>query len=356
MKNGGIKFFIKILEVVIVGAAIAVLGVKSTKSGAYEKYVKHGGGRSFWSWVATDDETLEAEFAEEKARRHAAFLEKKKELAEQQAEARAEAERIAALESKAAAERAAAKRKSGNARAERLAAEHRKKHAQSARHRGGSVKTGGRSSYVVGDGRTPYRVSGIQGIEFGTSDNAPGPKVKPLLSVKYDENGNMVFQQLKWRENKNLTDSVYGFDKAWLDHSIDSEQLSSVTFNKTFPFTEQGLKDAMAFYTKMTGEASTDLGFEPVIKDHTDNLKSSTICSFTNKGGDTTISGGINAWSENHLTVTLKVTDNVYSGETKAQSNAAYESGLANTIDARVEVWGQDYTDNKMRINDYLGK
>lgn len=347
------KHVLRIVEVVIVGAAVAVLGVKSTKSDAYEEYLKRGGERSFWSWVATGEETLKEELEAAKVQRHAALLEKKA-LAAKRAAAKAEAERIAKLEAQAEAVRKA--KLDESAAAKKLAAAQRKKHAEAAKHRGGSVKTGGKSSYVAGDGRTPYRVQGIQGIEFGTSDNAPGPKIKPLLSVSYDENGNMNFEQLKWRENKKLTDPVYGFDKAWLDHSIDSEQLSSVTFNKQFPFTEQGLMQAIGFYQKMSAQAGDDLGFEPITMDRTANLKSSSILGFTNKGGDTTISGGINAWHDDHFTVTLTVRDKAYSAETKAQSNAAYESGLADSVDARIEVWGKDYTENKMRVNEFLGQ
>lgn len=347
------KHVLRIVEIVIVGAAIAVLGVKGAKSDAYDEYVKQGGVRSFWSWVMTGDESVKDELEEVAARKTAA---KKKAMLNmldaKRAAAKAEEECIAKLEKMAAELREKIRRSDDEAK--RIADEYQKKHDKSAKHRGGSVKTGGKSSYVAGDGRTPYRVQGIQGIEFGTSDNAPGPKIKPLLSVRYDENGNMLFQQLKWRENKNLTDPVYGFDKAWLDHSIDSEQLSSVTFNKQFPFTEQGLMHAIGFYQKMSAQAGDDLGFEPITKDRTVNLKSSSILSFTNKGGDTTISGGINAWHDDHFTVTLTVRDKAYSAETKAQSNAAYESGLADSVDARIEVWGKDYTENKMRVNEFL--
>ena len=348
-----IKLILRIVEVVIVVAAIAVLGVKSTKSDAYEEYLKRGGERSFWSWVMAGDESVKDELEEVSARKVVA---KKKAMLNmldaKRAAAKVEEECIAKLEKMASELREKIRR--SDAEAVKLAEAQRRKHEELSKHRGGSVKTGGKSSYVAGDGRTPYRVQGIQGIEFGTSDNAPGPKIKPLLSVKYDDDGNMVFQQLKWRENKNLTDPVYGFDKAWLDHSIDSEQLSSVTFNKQFPFTEQGLKDAMAFYEKMSAQAGEDLGFEPITKDRTANLKSSSIMGFTNKGGDTTISGGINAWHDDHFTVTLTVRDKAYSAETKAQSNAAYESGLADSVDARIEVWGKDYTENKMRVNEFL--
>ena len=347
------KHVLRIVEIVIVGAAVVVLGVKGAKSDAYDEYVKQGGERSFWSWVMAGDESVEDELKEVAARKAVA---KKKAMLNmldaKRAAAKAEEECIAKLEKMAAELREKIRR--SDAEAKRIADAYQKKHAEAAKHRGGSVKTGGKSSYVAGDGRTPYRVQGIQGIEFGTSDNAPGPKVKPLLSVKYDDDGNMVFQQLKWRENKNLTDPVYGFDKAWLDHSIDSEQLSSVTFNKQFPFTEQGLMHAIGFYQKMSAQAGDDLGFEPITKDRTVNLKSSSILSFTNKGGDTTISGGINAWHDDHFTVTLTVRDKAYSAETKAQSNAAYESGLADSVDARIEVWGKDYTENKTRVNEFL--
>lgn len=349
------KLILRIVEVVIVGAAVAVLGVKGAKSDAYDEYVKQGGERSFWSWVMAGDESVKDELEEVAARKTVA---KKKAMLNmldaKRVAAKAEEECIAKLEKMAAELREKIRRSDDEAR--RIADAYQKKHDKSAKHRGGSVKTGGKSSYVAGDGRTPYRVQGIQGIEFGTSDNAPGPKIKPLLSVRYDENGNMVFQQLKWRENKQLTDPVYGFDKAWLDHSIDSEQLSSVTFNKQFPFTEQGLMQAIGFYQKMSAQAGDDLGFEPITKDRTVNLKSSSILGFTNKGGDTTITGGINAWSDDHFTVTLTVRDKAYSAETKAQSNAAYESGLADSVDARIEVWGKDYTENKMRVNEFLGQ
>jgi len=351
------KPMLRVFEIVIVGAAIAVLGVKHAKNDAYEEYVKEGGRRSFFSWLAASDDALDEDIAQGRAKQAAVKAKKeqarRESFAARQAEAKAEAERIATLEKKAAELRAKLRRT--DEASQRVAEEYAKRHAEAAKHRGGAVKTGGKSGYVRADGRTPYRVSGIQGIEFGSSDNAPGPNVKPILSVRYDENGNMVFQGLKWSEGKNLTDPVYGFEKATLEHSIDSEQLSSVTFNRSFPFTEQGYRDAMAFYEKMSGEASADLGFEAVTQDRTDKLRTSSICGFTNKGGDTTISGGVSAWSDSHFTVSLRVADNAYSAEMRSQSNAAYESGLADTIDARVVV-GKDCTENKIKVNEFLGK
>ena len=244
------KLILRIVEVVIVGAAVAVLGVKGVKSDAYDEYVKQGGERSFWSWVRTGDESVKDELEEVAARKAVA---KKKAMLNmldaKRAAAKAEEERIAKLEKMAAELREKIRRSDDEAR--RIADEYQKKHDKSAKHRGGSVKTGGKSSYVAGDGRTPYR-------------------------------------------------------------------------------------------------------FKPTTMDRTDNLKSSSILGFTNKGGDTTITGGINAWSDDHFTVTLTVRDKAYSAETKAQPNAAYESGLADSVDARIEVCGNDYIENKMRVNEFL--
>lgn len=354
------KRALRVLEFLVVAAALVVLAARSVCSDAYSNYRARGGRNGFAAWFAREklgaqlpwSEDQDAAWEREQERR--AEMRKREKVARDIA--RLEAAERTILEKMARAEEEARQKK----RAAGAAAAAGHKHAAHGAARkgghGGAVKTGGRSSFVAAHGSTPYRVTGIQGIEFGSSENAPPADARPLLSVAYDADGNQVFKQLKWRENKPLTDPIYGFDKAWLDHSYGSEQLSTVTFNKSFPFTEEGLREAVSFYRQMSNEASSDLGFEVVDKDLTGDLKHSAICEFTNRDGDTTIRGGINAWSDKSLTVTLKISDKAYASELKSQSNAAYDAGLVDSLDARVEVWNKDYTDQKVRVNEYLNQ
>ena len=353
------RFVFRGVEAVIVGAALVVLTVRYTASDAYQEYRRTGGHNGFWSWFAKEKcgvslpgvEDLDEKFAaEEKKAKAKAEREKKAKLA--QLEAR-EKELVAA-EAKEMKRLETARKK--------LVEQQRKKSAKgSAKGKGrsfagssGKVKTGGKSSYRAGAPGQTYRVNGIQGIEFGSSDNAPAEGVKPLLSVSYDADGNAEFRQLKWRENRELSDAIYGFDQAWLDHTYDSGQLSEVVLHKKFPMTEEGARQAMEFYSSMSGAASQDLGFDIVDIDRTGNAKSATICEFTNKDGETSIRGAVSAWSDNSLTVTLRVQDKGYTQIQKDQSTAAYERGDPGLENARVEVWGKDFTSSKGRANELL--
>ena len=218
------------------------------------------------------------------------------------------------------------------------------------------MKTGGKSSYQAAQPGQPYRVNGIRGIEFGSTDNAPTEGSRPLLTVSYDADGNAEFRQIKWRESRELSDSIYGFNRAILEHTYDSGQLSRVTLIKSFPLTEQGMRQATEFYAAMSGEASTDLGFEVIDVDRTGNAKSPRICEFTNRDGDTSISGGMSVWSEKSVSVTLSVSDKAYTQMLSQQSKEAYNRGDESFDNARVEVWGQDYTASKSKANALLGK
>ena len=355
------KIVFRLVEALIVGAALVVLMVRYTASDAYQDYRRAGGRNGFWSWFAKEKCGVSLPGVEDLDEKSAAEEMKAKAKAERKKRAK-----LAELEAreKELVEAEAKEQKRLEAARKKLLEQQRKKSARgSAKGKGrsftgssGKVKTGGTSSYRAGAPGQMYRVNGIQGIEFGSSDNAPAEGVKPLLSVSYDADGNAEFRQLKWRENRELSDAIYGFDQAWLDHTYDSGQLSEVILHKKFPMTEEGVRQAMEFYSSMSGAASQDLGFDIVDVDRTGNAKSSTICEFTNKDGETSIRGAVNAWSDNSLTVTLKVQDKGYTQMQKDQSAAAYERGDSGLENARIEVWGKDFSSSKGRANELLGK
>lgn len=355
------RFVFRGVEAVIVGAALVVLTVRYTASDAYQEYRRAGGRNGFWSWFAKEKCGVSLPGAEDLDEKSAA--EEKKAKAKAEREKKAKLAQLEEREKELVAAEAKEQKRLEAAR-KKLVEQRRKKSAKgSAKGKGrsftgssGKVKTGGKSSYRAGAPGQTYRVNGIQGIEFGSSDNAPAEGVKPLLSVSYDANGNAEFRQLKWRENRELSDAIYGFDQAWLDHTYDSGQLSEVILHKKFPMTEEGVRQAMEFYSSMSGAASQDLGFDIVDVDRTGNAKSSTICEFTNKDGETSIRGAVSAWNDNSLTVTLKVQDKGYTQMQKEQSAAAYERGDPGLENARVEVWGKDFTSSKGRANELLGK
>lgn len=356
------KTVLRLVEALIVGAALVVLAVRSTQSDAYQEYRRTGGRNGFWSWFAKEKcgvslpgvEDRDAAFAAEKEAKDKARAkaERKAKLAELEVRER----ELVAAETKEMKRLEAARKK--------LVERQRKKSAKgSAKGRGrsfagssGKVKTGGKSSYRAGTPGQMYRVNGIQGIEFGSTENAPAEGVRPVLSVSYDADGNAEFRQLKWRENRELSDSIYGFDQAWLDHTYDSGQLSEVILHKKFPMTEEGVRQAMEFYSSMSGAASQDLGFDIVDIDRTGNAKSATICEFRNGDGETAIRGAVSAWSDNSITVTLKVSDKGYAKMQGEQSAAAYERGDSGLENARVEVWDKDFSSSKGRANALLGK
>ena len=355
------KTAFRLVEALIVGAALVVLTVWFTQSDAYQEYRRTGGRNGFWSWFAKEKcgvalpgvEDLDAKAAaeEKKAKAKAECEEKKLKLAELEAR---EKELVAAE---------AKERKRLEAARKAITAKNRSKSGKSTKGKGrsfagssGKVKTGGKSSYRAAAPGQMYRVDGIQGIEFGSTDNAPSEGVKPLLSVSYNENGDAEFRQLKWRENRELSDKIYGFDQAWLDHTYDSGQLSEVILHKKFPMTEEGARQAMEFYSSMSDAASQDLGFDIVDIDRTGNAKSATICEFTNKDGETSIRGAVSAWNDNSLTVTLRVQDKGYTQMQRDQSTSAYERGDPGLENARVEVWNPDHSSSKGRANALLGK
>ena len=353
------KTIFRLVEAGVVGAALVVLCVRFTESDAYREYRRTGGRNGFWSWFAKEkcgvalpgvedkDEAFAAAQAKAKAKVAATKKEilakleaRKKELV--QAEMK-ECKRLEAVR-KALAKKAGKAGKSSKGKGRAFTGS------------SGKVKTGGKSSYRAGAPGQMYRVNGIQGIEFGSTDNAPAAGVKPLLSVSYDADGNAEFRQLKWRENRELSDKIYGFDQAWLDHTYDSGQLSEVVFHKRFPMTEDGMRQAMEFYTSMSGEASQDLGFEVIDVDRTGNAKSPIIYEFRNADGETAIRGAVSTWSDNSIHVTLNVSDKGYVKMQNEQSAAAYERGDQGLDTARINVWGQDYSSSKGKANALLGK
>ena len=349
---------LRICEALIVGAALVVLTVRSTQLDAYQEYRCSGGRNGFWSWFAKekcgvslpdagdmDEKSAAEKAAKDKERTRA---ERKVKLAELERRERelvfAEEKELKRIE--AVRKMLAAKKKGGRAGKTKRA------FAGSS----GKVKTNGKSSYQASAPGQVYRVAGIQGIEFGSTDNAPAEGARPLLSVSYDADGNAEFRQLKWRENRELSDKIYGFDRAWLDHTYDSGQLSEVVLHKSFPMTEEGARQAMEFYASMSGEASQDLGFDIVDVDRTGQETRATICEFKNRDGDTSIRGAVSAWSDDKLTVTLTVRDKGYGQMQKEQSTAAYERGDPGLSTSRIDVWNKDYSSSKGRANALLGK
>lgn len=347
------RLIFRFLEVTVVAAAVAVLAVRGIEGDAYREYRRRGGRNGFLEWFAkevcgaeipgvTDRDAEYEREREEKERERA-----ERQLERERKEAEDRAKRLE--EQKALAKRMEKERKAKAAKASAK----RRPQTGKGRGRGGAVKVGGRSSYVAGSDRTPYRVNGIRGIEFGSSDNAPGENVRPTMSVRQLEDGSMEFVGLRWSENKALTEPIYGFEKAWLNHSYETEQLSSVTMNRSFPFTREGMAQAVEFYRSMSAEASADLGFEVVDVDRT-GTSNATVCEFRNRDGDTTIRGAINTWNDKSITVTLSVSDKQFSAESRAQSQASYESGVADAVDARIEVVGKDYSRQMQRAVEYL--
>ena len=355
------KAVFRLVEALIVGAALVVLTVRYSASDAYQEYRRTGGRNGFWSWFAkekcgvalpsVEDQDAKAAAEEKKEKDKSEREEKKAKLAELEARER----ELVAAEAK--------ERKRLEAARKAITAKNRSKSGKSAQGKGrsfvgssGTVKTGGKSSYQQAAPGQMYRVNGIQGIEFGSTDNAPAEGVKPLLSVSYDADGNAEFRQLKWRENRELSDKIYGFDKARLDHTYDSGQLSEVMFHKKFPMTEDGVRKAMEFYATMSGEVSRDLGFEVVDIDQRNNVKNAAIYEFRNGDGETAIRGSIGAWNDDSVHVTLKVSDKGYVRMQREQSTSAYERGDSGLENARVEVWGKDFSSSKDRASVLLGK
>ena len=353
------KIVFRLVEALIVGAALVVLTVRYTTSDAYQEYRRTGGRNGFWSWFAKEkcgvalpgvedlDEKAAAE--EKKAKAKAEREEKKAKLAELEkrekelvaAEAK-EQKRLEAVKKMLEVKKGAKSGKSGKGR--------------SFFGSSGTVKTGGKSSYQPAAPGQMYRVNGIQGIEFGSTDNAPAEGARPLLSVSYDADGNAEFKTLKWRQSRKLSDPIYGFENAILDHTYESGQLSRVTLTKSFPLNEQGMQQAMEFYASMSDQASSDLGFEVVDVDRTGSEKSPRVCEFRNNEGETSISGQVNVWNDKRVTVSLSVDDSGYSKMARQQAREAYDVGDPGLSDARIEVWGRDYSEQKAIANELLGK
>ena len=356
------KTVFRLVEALIVGAALVVLTARYTASDAYQEYRRAGGRNGFWSWFAKEkcgvslpgvedqDEKFAAEReAQDKAKAKDEQEKRKSKLAELEkrekelvaAEAK-EKKRLAAVKKMLVAKKGAKSGKSGKGR--------------SFSGSSGTVKTGGKSSYQSAGPGQMYRVNGIQGIEFGSTDNAPAEGVRPLMSVSYDADGNAEFKTLKWRQSRKLSDPIYGFENAILDHTYESGQLSRVTLTKSFPLNEQGMQQAMEFYASMSDQASSDLGFEVVDVDRTGSEKSPRICEFRNKEGETSISGQVNVWSDKRVTVSLSVDDTGYSKMARQQARDAYDIGDPGLSDARIEVWGRDFSEQKAIANELLGK
>ena len=353
------KTVFRLVEALIVGAALVVLTVRTTQSDAFGEYRRRGGRKDFWSWFAKEKcgvslpgvEDLDEKFAAEEKKAKARAEREKKKAALAKLEAR-EKELVAA-EAKAKKRLESVKKM--------LAAKKGAKSGKSGKGRSfsgssGTVKTGGKSSYQPAAPGQMYRVNGIQGIEFGSTENAPAEGVRPILSVSYDADGNAEFKGLKWRQSRKLSDPIYGFENAVLYHTYESGQLSRVTLTKSFPLNEQGMRQAMEFYASMSDQASSDLGFEVVDIDRTGSEKSPRICEFRNKEGETSISGQVNVWSDKRVTVSLSVNDSGYSKMATQQAREAYDVGDPGLSDARIEVWGGDFSEQKAIANELLGK
>lgn len=357
------KKVLRLLEAAVVVAAILVLAVRGIEGDDFNEYRRKGGRNGFLEWFSKDvcgvtlpgltdyDAEHEKRCAEKKRERERRRLAEMKEEAAAAEKKEAERQKLAERLEKARVAAGGTAASGGTTRGASGGTTARGGHGGS----GGAIKVGGQSSFVKGDPKTPYRVAGIRGIEFGSTENAPGENVKPVLSVRELPDGSREFAGLSWRETKPLTEPVYGFDRAQLSHSYETEQLSSVTFIKSFPFTQEGMQQAVEFYRSMSAEASADLGFDVVDVDRTGS-KGATIYEFRNGDGDTSIRGTISAWSEKNLTVTFSVTDKGYSAERRNQARAAYESGEADRVDARVEVLGRDYSAEMEKATDFLSR
>lgn len=355
------RIIFRSLEAIIVASALAVLTVRSTQTDAFREYRRNGGRNGFWQWFAKDKCGVELPWTEDQD--EIARAEREKEKAERTAKQAATAlKRAKAAAAKMAEEEKKRKRAEEKVRKAMAAkktggSSSAKRHGRSfAGGSGGTINSSGKSSFRPAVPGQMYRVNGIRGIEFGSSDNAPPETAKPLLSIRYDENGEPQFESLKWRENRNLSDNIYGFSRAQLDHTYDSGQLERVTLHKSFPLTEEGMKQAMDFYSSMSGEASADLGFEVVDIDRTGNERSATICEFKNRDGETSIRGSVNVWNEKNVTVSLSVTDSGYTKLGSQQANDAYLRGDQGLESPRVEVWGRDFSAPKAIANELLAQ
>ena len=353
------KTVFRLVEALIVGSALVVLTVRYTASDAYQEYRRTGGRNGFWSWFAKEKCGVSLPGVEDRDEKAAAGEKKAKAKAERE-EKRAALAKLEAREKELVAAEAKAKKRLAAVK-KMLAAKKGAKAGKSGKGRSfsgssGTVKTGGKSSYQPAAPGQMYRVNGIQGIEFGSTDNAPAEGVRPLMSVSYDADGNAEFKGLKWRQSRKLSDPIYGFENAVLDHTYESGQLSRVTLTKSFPLNEQGMRQAMEFYASMSDQASSDLGFEVVDIDRTGSEKSPRICEFRNKEGETSISGQVNVWSDKRVTVSLSVNDSGYSKMATQQAREAYDVGDPGLSDARIEVWGRDYSEQKAIANELLGK
>jgi len=356
MISGKKKIVVRLVEAIIVSMALLVLVVRTAQSNAYGEYVRNGGRCDFWQWFAKDrcglhfaEDPDEIAAAERAAAQEKLEATRKREMLER-AKAAVEQMKAEELQCHKLVKRS---KKTPKAKQSVKSIKERKKPRASSGH-GGKVNVGGKSSYRVADGATPYRVNGIRGIEFGSTDNAPALDAKPVMVVSYDANGNEEFRSLRWEEVRELSESIYGFEKAELTHTYDTEQLSTVSLQKSFPLTEEGMKQAVDFYTKMSSEASTDLGFEVIDIDRTGNEKSSTIYEFRNGDGETKIHGSVNVWNDKRVTVSLSVTDTGYSKMVGEQSSAAYERSDGGLDTTRVRVVGKDYSQPKAKANNFI--
>ena len=106
------KTVFRLVEALIVGAALVVLTVRTTQSDAYQEYRRTGGRNGFWSWFAKEkcgvslpgvEDLDEKSVAEEKKAKVAAERAKKAKLVELEAREKelvaAEAKEMTALAS-----------------------------------------------------------------------------------------------------------------------------------------------------------------------------------------------------------------------------------------------------------------
>ena len=250
------------------------------------------------------------------------------------------------LKRAAAAAKTHAPAKGGGELASSLADE--RKISQSGHHH--RVKTG--KSRITMGANGLYHVDGVGGLDFG-SENGLDRRLQPLMSVKETDAGT-EFQNIVWRSNAELESPVYGFEKAWLNHTYDTKELSSVTFHKKFPMTEEGVRQAAEFYTQLEQQVRNDLGLELKDHDNTGKTTGANLFNFTGKGDGTTLSGNLSSWNQKEIHVTLNVSDKSMANSSREQGAAAYDRADEGLNTTRINVVNRNFTQSHERAVELL--
>lgn len=204
------------------------------------------------------------------------------------------------------------------------------------------VRAGGKSRVTFG-ANGQYHVEGVGGIDFGSSEGL-NPNLQPRIVAHLNENGEQEFRGIQWFSQVDLDNPVYGFNRADLTHTYDTQELSKMTFVKSFDMTAEGAKAAVEFYNSMLNEVQSDLGLTIKEKDNSAKTSSSSLWSFTSDGSDSKITGGISTWSDNKITVMLSVADRPLQSAAKEQGASAYERGDSGLDSTRVHLDNADRT------------